>query len=281
MKNLVALIIFFIVVNVSAQVKVPQASPKSKIEQTIGLTEVAIDYCRPSSKGRIVFGELVKFGENWRTGANANTTISFSDNVKINNIDLKAGKYALYTTPRADLWDIIFYTDTNNWGLPKEWNDEKVALKISVKPETSLKNIETFTISLQNLSTNGATLEFAWERTIISIPIQVPTEENANQNIAKVLSGPSASDYYAASNYYYANNLDITKSLEWINEAITLSKDSVPFFYYRLKALILAKSGDKKQAIEFAQLSLDASIKANNQEYIRLNKESINEWSKK
>jgi len=103
----------------------PQASPISKVEQTVGLTNINVDYHRPSAKGRAVYGELVPYGKNWRTGANENTTITFSQDVTVEGKPLAKGTYALYTTPKADSWDIIFYKDTNNWGLPDEWSDEK------------------------------------------------------------------------------------------------------------------------------------------------------------
>ena len=121
---------------VEAQVKTPQSSPSAKVEQVVGLTTVQVEYSRPSAKGRTVYGDLVPYGKMWRTGANANTTISFSEDVKIAGKDLKKGKYALFSTPKADNWEIIFYSDTNNWGLPDNWDESKVALKVTVKPES-------------------------------------------------------------------------------------------------------------------------------------------------
>ena len=93
---------------IEAQVKTPQGSPKSTLNQVVGLTNVEIVYSRPSAKGRDVFNNLVPFGKLWRTGANENTTISFSDDVIIDGKKLPKGKYALYTNPRADNWEVIF-----------------------------------------------------------------------------------------------------------------------------------------------------------------------------
>ncbi|AWM14858.1 DUF2911 domain-containing protein [Flavobacterium sp. NRK F10] len=266
----------------NAQVKTPQASPFAKVDQTVGLTEIEVEYCRPSAKGRIVYGELVPYGKNWRTGANANTTISFSDNVVINGKELKKGKYALYTTPRADSWDVIFYTDTSNWGLPQEWDEKKVALRTSVKPVTIGKPVESFTISINNLTNDSGTLDLAWERTSISIPFSVPTNEIAMSSIENVLAGPSMDDYYSAALYYYQSNGDMKKALLWINNAISMTPtgEDVPFWYLRLKALIQAKTGDKTGAIETAKYSLDGATKAGNNDYIKMNKDSISEWSK-
>ncbi|MDP5001223.1 MAG: DUF2911 domain-containing protein [Flavobacterium sp.] len=267
---------------VEAQVKTPQSSPSAKVEQVVGLTTVQVEYSRPSAKGRTVYGDLVPFGKMWRTGANANTTISFTEDVKVGGKDLKKGKYALYTTPKADSWDVIFYTDTNNWGLPETWNESNVALKINVKPETLTKSVESLSIFLNNLTNDSGVIELAWERTMIAIPFTVPTQETALKSIEKTLAGPSAGDYFSAAQYYYQTNSDMTKALSWVNSAISNSpKDrDVPFWYLRLKSLIQAKNGDKKGAISTAKESLALSVKAGNGDYEKMNKDSIAEWSK-
>lgn len=266
-----------------AQVKTPQASPLSKVEQIVGLTTVQVEYSRPSAKGRPVYGDLVPFGKNWRTGANANTIVTFSDNVTFGGKELKAGKYALFTVPMADKWDVIFYTDTDNWGLPQEWSEEKVALRITSKPEVTSKSVETFTIEINNLSNDGATLDIIWERTRVSTPFTVPTQKIAMSSIEKALAGPAMSDYFSAAQYYYQSDKDMNKALTWINNAISMtpSGKDTPFWYLRLKSLIQAKLGDKKGAIETAKLSLEGAKKAGNADYEKMNKDSIAEWSKK
>ena len=117
---------------IEAQVKTPQQSPKSTVDQVVGLTDVSIEYSRPSVKGRRIFGDLVPFGKVWRTGANANSTISFSEDVVIDGKTLKKGKYALFTIPRVENWDVIFYSTTDNWGTPDTWDESKVALKTTL-----------------------------------------------------------------------------------------------------------------------------------------------------
>lgn len=267
----------------SAQVRTPMASPKAMIEQTVGLTDVKIEYSRPSARGRAVYGELVPFGRLWRTGANANTTITFSDDVMIGGKTLKAGKYALYTQPKADSWDIIFYNDSDNWGLPDNWEESKVALRTAVKPEFLAKSLETLTIGMNNLDNNYGFLEIAWEKTMASVKVEVPTEKMALNSIETTMEGPSASDLFAAAQYYYQSNMQLDKALAWMNQSIekTPKGKDVPFYYLRQKALIQAKMGDKKAAIETAKQSLAAAQKANNDDYVRMNNDSIKEWSKK
>jgi len=283
MKKIVVLLaIVFANFIVEAQVKTPQSSPLAKIDQVVGLTNVQIEYSRPSAKGRTVYGDLVPFGKMWRTGANANTIISFSEDVKVVGKDLKKGKYALYTTPKADSWDIIFYRDINNWGLPESWEESNVALKVTVKPETLNQPIESFSLFLNNLSNDSGVIELSWERTLVSIPFTVPTQETALKSIEKTLAGPSAGDYFSAAQYFYQTNNDMTKALSWVNSAISNSpKDKdIPFWYLRLKSLIQAKNGDNKGAIATAKESLALSVKAGNGDYEKMNKDSIAEWSK-
>jgi hypothetical protein len=263
-----------------AQIKTPLASPKSTLTQVVGLTNVEIVYCRPSAKGRDVFNNLVPFGKLWRTGANENTTIAFSDDVVIDGKTLPKGKYALYTTPRADSWEIIFYTKTDNWGNPETWDETKVALKASVKSEHIDRFIESFTIGINNLDNNFANIELYWENTIVALKFEVPTQKTATASIDKTLAGPTAGDYFSASQYLLQSNGDLTKALVYVNKALDMSSDK-PFFYYRLKSLIQAKQGDRKAAIETAKLSLAGAEAEKNQDYVKMNKDSIAEWSKK
>jgi hypothetical protein len=281
MKKIIVVFTLFISQFVAqAQIKTPQASPRAIVSQMVGLTEVELNYSRPGAKGRPVFGNLVPFGKLWRTGANENTTISFSDDVIIDGKTLKKGKYALYTVPRIESWDLIFYTSTDNWGLPQEFDEAKVALRTTVKEEALSKLVESFTINIAGLDANSAFLEIFWENSYVALKFEVPTQKTAMASIDKVLAGPSANDYYAAANYLYQSNVDLAKSLVYINKSLELSKEK-PFWFLRLKSLIQAKQGDKSGAIETAQLSLEAAEAAKNQDYVKMNKDSIAEWSKK
>ncbi len=280
MKNiLIALVIVITQFTLEAQVKTPQASPKATINQVVGLTDVEIAYSRPSARGRVVFGNLVPFGKLWRTGANENTTISFSDDVIIDGKTLKKGTYALYTIPNIQSWDIIFYSTTDNWGNPKEFKEENIALKTSVKEETLSKPIETFTIGISNVDSNFAHLDIYWENSHVALKFEVPTQKKATESIERAFAGPSANDYFSAAQYFYQFDGDINKANAYIDKALDLSADK-PFYYLRLKSLIQAKQGDKKGAIETAKISLLAAENAGNQDYVKMNKDSISDWSK-
>ncbi len=278
-KIIIALAIILANFSIEAQVKTPQSSPKATIQQSVGLTDVEIEYSRPSARGRAVFGNLIPFGKVWRTGANENTTISFSDDVVIDGKTLKKGKYSLYTVPKIESWEIIFYKTTDNWGNPEEWKEENVALRATVKPETLNKSVDTFTIGISGLDNNFAFLEISWENSYVALKFEVPTQKKATANIERALSGPASADYFAAAQFLFQSNGDNVKALEYINKSLELAKDR-PFWYNRLKSLIQAKLGDKKGAIESAKASLAAAELAKNQDYVKMNKDSIAEWSK-
>ena len=123
----------FLTLAVNAQMQTPQPSPSSELEQMVGLTEVEVEYSRPSMRGRAIFGDLVPYDQLWRTGANKNTVVSFSDDVKIGGKDVEAGTYAIFTRPGEAVWEVIFYSDTENWGTPQNWDASKVAATVKVE----------------------------------------------------------------------------------------------------------------------------------------------------
>lgn len=284
MKKIIFLIALssFSLFSEAQQVKTPAASLKAEVEQMVGLTDVEYEYSRPNKKGRVIFGGLVPYGQVWRTGANENTTIKFGDDVEIDGKTIPKGKYAIYTIPHEDTWDVIFYSDSENWGTPEKWDDKKVVLKTTAPVKKLAESVESFTIGINNLSDNSAHLQFMWDQVLVDVIFHVPTQKIANASIDGILSNPraDANAYYASANYYLQSNGDMKKALNWINRAIDLKQGESPYWYYRVKSQIQAKLGDIKGAIDSAEKSLDGAQKEGNKDYIRLNTESIKEWKK-
>lgn len=281
MKN-IFLFLFagLLTVTVSGQIETPAPSPSATLEQQVGLTKVTIKYSRPGMKGRTIFGDLVPFGETWRTGANANTTISFDTKVSIAGQELEKGTYAIYTVPKKDAWDVIFYKDSNNWGVPQNWDDSKVALKATAKVEEMPVDVETFTIMIGNIKNDSAVLSFVWENTAASLKVNVPSEEMAMASIDRVMNGPTAGDYFAAASYFHDQKKDLQKAYEWIKKAVEIGDPSA-YWILRRKSLIEADLGMKSEAIATAKKSLAEAEKAGNQDYVKMNKESLKEWGAK
>lgn len=263
-----------------AQVKAPQPSPSAEFEQTVGLTEFKISYSRPGVKGRTIFGDLVPFGEVWRTGANKAVQFSASTDFKFGGKDVKAGEYALYTVPGKTEWDVILYEETEIWGTPETWVDSLEAVRIKVKTAVLPNSIESFTMAFDNIvNGSSAELNISWATTKVTILIETPTEEIAMASIESTMAGPSGNDYYKAASFYFENDKDLKQAHTWIKKAVELRGEEA-FWMLRRQSLIEAKLGMTKEAIATANRSIASAEKAGNKDYIAMNKKSIEEWSK-
>ena len=277
-KVLLILMAFTMAYSVNAQITTPQPSPFSKIEQKVGLTDVTLEFSRPAMRGRTIFGNLVPYGKMWRTGANANTKITFSTDVTVGGSTLKAGTYAVFTTPNETSWDVIFYSDASNWGTPREWDDAKVAAKVSAEVIKMPINIESFTMSFDDLTNNSAALGILWEDVYVGVTFEVPTDKAVSASIEKTMAGPGAGDYFSAAVYFLQEGKDINKAKTWIDKAIDMTKDQPRFWYLRQQSLIHAKAGKTASAIAAAKKSLELAKKDGNAGYVKMNKASLKEW---
>ncbi|MGB3183445.1 MAG: DUF2911 domain-containing protein [Cyclobacteriaceae bacterium] len=253
----------------------PAPSPTSTIEQRVGLVDAKVVYSRPSMKGRQIFGDLVPFGEVWRTGANASTKVHFSDDVMINGEKLEGGEYALYTIPGKDEWTIIFSNNTTLWGSGG-YDDSDDAVRVMVKPMENPMSVETFTMNFGNLTDGGADLMLMWDQTAVAIPISVNTDEQVMSQIDRAMQNPEASlanMYFQSANYYYTNKKDMSKAMDWVTKATELRGDA--FWMMHLKAKIQAEMGEKKDAIKTAEKSMEMARQADNMDYVRLNEKLI------
>ena len=265
----------------TAQVQAPAPSPAAKIEQTVGLTDISIAYSRPQVKGRTVFGDLVPYGKMWRTGANKAVQFSASTDIMVEGKELKAGNYALFTVPNKDNWDIVFYEETEIWGTPREWVDSLEALRVNVKTMALNDNVESFTISIDNVvESKKAQVSISWATTKVMFNIETPMEKMALASIEKTMAGPSAGDYYSAASFYLETGKDLEQALVWIKKSSEL-REKEAYWVLRKQSLIEAKSGKTDDAIKTAKRSLELAEKAGNGDYVKMNKESIAEWSKK
>jgi hypothetical protein len=261
---------------IEAQITTPAASPGAMVKQTVGLSEVTIEYSRPAMKGRTIFAAdgLVPFDAVWRTGANQATKITFSDDVTVGDKALSAGSYAILTKPSAMSWDIHFYAyDGGNWG---NYTSKTPDLVATAKPTKIEFPIESFTIGLGNVVGGNASIWMGWENTMVSVPIAFEVESKVMASIDRAMAGPSSNDYFAAASYYHENGKDLNKALEWIN--LATAGDNPAFWQVRRKALILADLGKKQAAIAAAKMSMELAQKAGNDDYVRMNKKSLKEW---
>jgi hypothetical protein len=280
MKKLIVVLSLMLVANAAmAQIEAPQPSPSAKAMQTVGLTEVTLEYSRPAKRGRAIFGELVPFDKLWRTGANSNSMITFSDDVKFAGTDVKAGTYAVYTKPGKKEWTVMLYNDTSNWGNPKTWDENKVVATATVETKKINYEVESWTMAINEVTMEGAHLQMMWEKTLVAVPFSVPTAAKTEASIDKVMAGPSANDYYSAATFYLDANKNLQQAHEWISEAVEARPEA--YWMHRKKSLIEAKMGNKSAAIASAKISLTLAEEAKNMDYVKLNADSLKEWGAK
>lgn len=131
--------------------------------------EVEVEYCRPYMKGRKIFGELVPYDKVWRTGANEATTIEFNKDVFIDGNRLAGGKYSLWTIPNPESWDIIFNSETGQWGT--NYSEDTDVLRVSAKPSNLGTAMEQLTISFAGTD-SLINMNIAWENAMVTVPIK-------------------------------------------------------------------------------------------------------------
>ena len=261
------------------KVDFPQASPTATLKQHIGLTDIEITYSRPSVKGRVIFGNLVPYGEVWRTGANASTKISFSTPVKLNGNAIPAGKYALFTIPGEAEWTIIISKNTNGFGAFGYKPDEDlVRFKVTPVNLTDTK-IETFAIEFNHIRDESALLELVWEKTVVPIKLEVDVVSKVIPQIDAAMAStnkPQAQFYFQAATFYFNHDLDMKKALSWLDTGLA-DKPRIAYELLNLKAKILAKQGDKDGALAAAKQSNELAIKAEgaNSSWVKLNNDVI------
>ncbi|MBQ4818982.1 DUF2911 domain-containing protein [Aquimarina sp. MMG016] len=279
-RNLYLLISCIIIFSnpIIGQLQIPALSPSSRTIQTVGLTSIEIEYSRPSKRERTIFGKggLLPNGEIWRTGANAATKITFSDNIKIFDTTLEKGSYTILTKPDTASWEVYFYTyESSNWN---SYVNSKPIARFTANINSLKDTMETFMIYIDQISLDSAQLVFAWENSKVMLPLKVEVHNKTMANIEKTLSGPTSFDYFQVALYLHEVGKDLDKALIYIQKA-TKSKNPLFFQVYR-EALILADLGRKTEAIGVAKQSLELSKKARNKDFIRLNEKFIEKWER-
>jgi hypothetical protein len=253
-------------------VQFPSPSPLSTLKQRVGLTDIEIVYSRPSAKGRPVYGGLVPYGEVWRTGANARTTISFSTAVKLNDTEIPAGKYSIFTIPGENEWTVIINKDTTS--PYNAYNASNDVARITAPAVKLTEKIETFSIMINAIRDDSARIDLIWEHTAVPIRLTLDLVGALQPKIEAAMAAEGGNkNYYQAAMFYYDHSLDLQKAKTWIEAA---TKSSETYYNMNLKAKILAKSGDKEGAIAAAKRSSELAAKTEGASgYLKLNDELI------
>lgn len=253
------------------QLTTPQPSPTQVIKQNFGVGSVELNYSRPAKKGRKVMGDLVPFGKVWRTGANAATTLTFSDDVTIGGKDIKAGKYGLLTIPNADKWTVIISKDVTV-NQPSAYKQENDLVRVEVPVIKLPFPVENFTINFADLTGSSCNVQMMWENTFVQFAITTNTDGKVMGQIDNVMNKDNK-PYFNAASYYYDNGKDLNQALTWVNKALETNKEA--FWMYLLKARIHKKLGDNAAAKAAATTCKELAEKAKNDDYVKMANELI------
>lgn len=235
--------------------KLPALSPGARLSQDFSTSTIEITYARPSVRGRVIFGDVVPYGSVWRTGANGATRIKFGEDVTLGGQPVKAGEYALYTVPGQDSWEIILNKGTGNWGSTGYDKAADVA-RFSVKPMAANPAVQTFTISLDNLTYKSADLTMAWDKVRVVVPVVASNEQRLAASIDKAINQPNI-PYFQAANYYYETNQNLDQAYAYVSKAV--EQNPKAYYQWNLKAKIAQKLGKKDDAIAAANKTIETS----------------------
>ncbi len=263
-----------------AQVQTPAASPAGSVSTVVGLTDIKIDYFRPRAKGRKIFGTeasvVVPYSQIWRTGANAGTKITFSDDVKIEGIAVPKGEYLIFTWPSATDWAIALYKDITLGGNTEKYDKANEVAKFQVKSTKLSDKVETLTFNIGDIAddSKSAKVQLAWENTSVKFTVSTEYDARVMKSIEQGLK-VSPNNYFSAAVYYLETGKDLNQALTWVNEA--LKSNPKAFWMLHQKAKIQKALGDKKGAAETATASLDGAKEVRNRDYQMMNEKLLAE----
>jgi len=225
----------------------PRVSQKQVLTQTIGITEVTLEYHRPLVKERKLWGGLVPYAQVWRAGANDNTTITFEHAVKIEGKELAAGTYGLHMLPGESSWQVIFSENHTSWGS-FSYDEKEDALRVEVKPmEAPFQEILRY--DFDNLELDSGTVALHWGE--LKVPFQVKVDTQAQvlaklRNELRTLPGFSWLGLNSAATYCLQNNINHEEALRWADRAIAQQEN---FNTLQTKAGLLEQTGKPEEAI--------------------------------
>ncbi len=249
----------------------PQPSTPQTIKQNFGLSTIELSYSRPNAKGRVIFGDLVPFGNVWRTGANSATTLTFGEEVTIGDKKIAAGKYGLLSIPGKNSW-ILIITKQLDVTSPSAYKAESDLVRVNVNPVANANKVETFTMQFTNVKSGSCELNLQWENTSISLPISTDVDSKVMKQIENIMTKDNL-PYYSAAMYYLESGKDLNQALSWFNKAVEQSPSA--YYMHHQKANCLAKLGKKQEAIATATKSLELAKAAKNPDYVKLNEDLL------
>jgi tetratricopeptide (TPR) repeat protein len=242
-------------------VRVPDASPKATVSQTVGLTDVAISYHRPAVNKRTIWGDLVPWNEVWRAGANQNTTITFSSPVTVNGKPLAAGTYGLHMIPtQGGDWTIAFSNVSWAWGS-FTYDEKEDALRIAAKPQPA-EFQERLSYTFDEPTETSVEIALRWEKLRVPFRVEVDTPAVVVDSLRRELRDLPRFTWQGwnqAAAYALRNKVDVDEALTWADRSIRMQEN---FNNLRTKAGLLELKGDTRTAAELTDRSMKIATEA-------------------
>ena len=259
--GILSIICFFVIPEIlySQDFRTPRPSPGATVSQTVGVTDVSINYSRPGVKNRVIWGQLVPYNKVWRTGANAVTSITFTDPVKINGNPLNAGTYGIHTIPTENDWTVLFSGNTQTGGS-SEFNEKNVVLKINVKPEAA-DFTERMIFTFTDVTDTSSIVNLIWDKLKISFEITTETQKLVLAQAEKAIDWSTPMQ---AAAYCLQNNVDLDKALNWINASTEINEN---YWNLRIKARLFEKMGKKSEAVNLMEKAVKYGNEMNNKPF--------------
>jgi hypothetical protein len=232
-------------------------------------------YSRPGAKDRAIFGTVVPFGKRWRTGANATTSIKFSDDVTIEGKKVPAGEYGLYTIPNKTEWLVVLNKSTKMGANVDGFKDDEDVARFSVKPYGVAAKVETFTIGFADITPATANVTMEWANTGAKFKVVTDVDSKVMAQIDEKITknaNPSAGDLAAAAVYYADNNKDMKQAVAWMEKA---NATDAKFWNLHSEAKMRLKMKDYAGAMKAAEASKKGALASTppNGDYVKMNEE--------
>lgn len=230
-----------------AQLQLPRPSPQGKVSQTVGLTEITVEYSSPAVKGRKVWGALVPYGQVWRTGANQATKVTFSKDVTVGDTAVPAGSYALFAIPDQKAWTLILNKNFNQNGA-FDYKKELDVVRVEAQPK-AIPHRERLAFAVADFTDDAASLDLDWEKVRVSLPIKLNTQAQALAGIKAMTDGAWA-PLNSAARYMLESKKDYDAGLQLVDRSIA-SKEH--WFNLWTKSQLLAAKGRYREAYTYAE----------------------------
>lgn len=254
------------------QIRSPRPSPKATLTQTVGITDITVNYSRPGVKGRTVFGGLVPYDKVWRTGANEATTISFSDDVTINGQKLPKGTYSLHTIPGASQWTVIFNSVADQWGS-YSYDPAKDALRVTTTPKKG-EFREWMTFEINDMTTDTATMNIRWADVVVPVTIDTGSTARTLASFRNAMK-PNWQVPYQAANFAFETKAASNEEINaWLDQSLQLNQNIGNLW---LKARILRAEGKTADAIRYAEQAI-AKATPQQTDFANEIRRQSNEW---